>query len=62
MRTQFGWHLIEVLERRNQDISAERQRDQARLSLRQRKSDEAFEDWVRQMRDRAYVELKSDER
>jgi peptidyl-prolyl cis-trans isomerase SurA len=61
VRTQFGWHLIEVIERRTQDITAERQRDQARMALRQRKSDELFQDWVRQTRDRAYVELKIDE-
>ena len=58
VRTQFGWHLIQVQERRTQDITAERKRDQARMALRQRKSDEAFQDWLRQMRDRAYVEIK----
>jgi peptidyl-prolyl cis-trans isomerase SurA len=62
VRTQFGWHLIQVQDRRTQDITAERQRDQARMALRQRKSDEAFQDWVRQARDRAYVEVKADER
>ena len=62
IRTNFGWHLIEVEERRTQDITAERQRDQARLSLRQRKSDEMFQDWVRQQRDRTYVEYKTDDR
>jgi len=62
VRTPFGWHLIQVLERREQDITVERQRDQARLALRQRKSDESFQEWVRQMRDRAYIEYKSDER
>jgi len=58
VRTQFGWHLIQVSERRTQDITAERKRDQARLALRQRKSDEAFQDWLRQRRDSAYVEIK----
>jgi len=62
VRTNFGWHLIEVEERRTQDITAERQRDQARLSLRQRKSDEMFQDWVRQQRDRTYIEIKLDEK
>ena len=62
VRTPFGWHLIEVTERRTQDITAERQREQARQAMRQRKSEEAFQEWVRQMRDRAYVELKIDER
>jgi len=62
VRTQFGWHLIQVLERRTQDITAERKREQARAAMRQRKSEEAFQDWVRQLRDRAYVEVKVDER
>jgi peptidyl-prolyl cis-trans isomerase SurA len=61
VRTQFGWHLIQVSERRTQDITAERKRDQARLALRQRKSDEAFQDWLRQRRDSAYVEIKPTE-
>jgi len=62
VRTNFGWHLILVEERRTQDISSERQRDQARIALRQRKSDELFQEWVRQTRDRSYVEIKLDER
>ena len=62
VRTTFGWHLIQVTGRRTQDITAERRRDQARMALRQRKSDEMFQDWLRQTRDRAYVEIKTDER
>jgi peptidyl-prolyl cis-trans isomerase SurA len=62
VRTPFGWHLIEVEDRRTQDITAERQRDRARLALRQRKSDEMFQDWVRQQRDRTYVEIKLDDK
>jgi peptidyl-prolyl cis-trans isomerase SurA len=62
VRSPFGWHLILVTERRTQDITAARQREQARMALRQRKSEENFQDWVRQIRDRAYVELKVDER
>jgi len=62
VRTPFGWHLIQVSERRTQDITAERKRDQARMAIRQRKSEEAFQDWLRQMRDRAYVEIKPLER
>lgn len=62
VRTPFGWHLIQVLERRTQDVTVARQRDQARLALRQRKADETFQDWVRQMRDRAYIEYKAEER
>jgi peptidyl-prolyl cis-trans isomerase SurA len=62
VRTSFGWHLIEVLGRRKQDVTAERERAQAQLAIRQRKSDEAFDDWVRQTRDRAYVEVRLDDR
>jgi peptidyl-prolyl cis-trans isomerase SurA len=62
VRTPFGWHLIEVLGRRKQDVSADRERMQAQLAIRQRKSDEAFQDWVRQTRDRAYVEVRLDDR
>lgn len=62
VRTPFGWHLIQVLERRKQDITQDRRREQARNALRQRKSDEQFDDFVRQLRDRTYVEYKTDER
>lgn len=62
VRTPFGWHLIQVLERRKQDITQDKRREQARLAIRQRKSDEQFEEFIRQLRDRTYVEVKSDER
>lgn len=58
VQSPFGWHLIQVRERRQQDVTAERQRLLARQAIRQRKSDEAFEDWVRQVRDEAYVEIR----
>lgn len=57
VRSAFGWHLIQVLERR-MDVSQERVRQNARLALRERKADEAYQDWVRQVRDRAYVEYR----
>ena len=62
IRTPFGLHLIQVLERGSQDVSKERRRLAARQTLRARKSDEAYQDWVRQLRDRAYVEMRLDER
>jgi len=62
VRTPFGFHLIQVLERRTADMSAERQRLQARQALRERKADEAYQDWLRQLRDRTYVDLRLDER
>jgi len=62
VRSPFGWHVIQVLERRTQDMSQERRQLMARQALRARKSDEAYQEWVRQLRDRAYVELRLDER
>lgn len=62
VQSPFGWHLIQVLERRNEDMSKERQRLLAREAIRARKSDEAYQEWVRQQRDRAYVELRLDGR
>jgi peptidyl-prolyl cis-trans isomerase SurA len=57
-QTPFGWHLIQVLERRQQDVTEERQRMLARQNIRERKADEAFQEWVRQVRDQSYVELR----
>ena len=62
IRTPFGFHVIEVLERRTADLAADRKRLEARKVLRDRKSDEAYQEWLRQLRDRAYVELRLDER
>jgi peptidyl-prolyl cis-trans isomerase SurA len=62
IKTPFGWHLIQVLGRRDQDVGPERQRQLARQAIRERKSDEAFEEWVRQMRDQAYVEYHLDDK
>jgi len=58
IQSPFGWHLIQVLERRDQDVTQERQKLLARQAIRERKADEAFQDWVRQIRDSAYVELR----
>ena len=54
--------LIQVLERRSADVSPERRRLQARMALRERKSEEAYQEWLRQLRDQIYVELRLDER
>ena len=62
VRTPFGYHLIQVLERRSSDVSPERRRLQARAALRERKADEAYQEWLRQLRDQTYVELRLDER
>lgn len=62
VRSPFGWHLIVVDERRSQDVTQDRRRDVARTAIRQRKSDEQFQEFLRQVRDKAYVEYKVDER
>jgi peptidyl-prolyl cis-trans isomerase SurA len=62
VQSPFGWHLIQVVERRSEDMSKERQRVIARQSIRTRKADEAYQEWVRQQRDRAYVELRLEDR
>ena len=62
VRTPFGFHLIEVLERRTADLSTERQRLQARQALRERKAEDAYQEWLRQLRDRTYVEIRLEER
>lgn len=55
-RSPFGWHIVQVLERREQDMSQDRQKITARQAIRSRKSDEQWDDWVRQQRDKAYIE------
>jgi len=62
VRTPFGVHLIQVLERRSADMSLERRRLQARQALRERKGDDAYNEWLRQLRDMTYVELRLEER
>lgn len=61
VRSAFGWHVVQVLERREKDMTQERKRLDARRAIMERKSDEAFDDWVRQTRDRAYVEYRLEE-
>ncbi|MBL8447776.1 MAG: peptidylprolyl isomerase [Zoogloeaceae bacterium] len=61
IQSPFGWHLVQVLERRSQDVSSDRRRNAARAALRERKADEAYDDWLRQLRDRTYVEYRLDQ-
>ena len=57
-RTQFGWHIVQVLERRDYDNTAELKKTHARDEIRQRKIEEETQIWLRQMRDEAFVELR----
>ncbi len=56
----FGFHLIQVLERRERDVTREREQAQARSQLQARKTEERYEQWLRQLRDEAYVEFRPD--
>lgn len=56
--TQFGWHLVQVLERREFDNSEQATREQARLALRKRKADDEIDLWLRRLREEAYVEIR----
>jgi len=55
VRTQFGYHLIEVLDRRDSDVSDERQKAVARQAILQQKLEFRFEEWVRQVRDTTFI-------
>nr|WP_238482454.1 peptidylprolyl isomerase [Noviherbaspirillum aridicola] len=60
IESPFGYHLIQVQERKTDDVSAERRRLIARQAIRERKLEEATQEWLRQLRDRAYVEYRFD--
>ncbi len=57
-QTQFGWHIVEVLDRRQHDDTDKFYRNQARKQLFERKAAEEEERWLRRLRDEAYVELQ----
>lgn len=57
LQTQFGWHIVEVLDRRDADQTDELKRDRAARILQSRKFDEEVESWLREMRDTSYVEI-----
>jgi len=60
IESPFGFHLIRVTERKSEDVSQQKERGVARQVLRERKMQEAMEDWMRQVRDRAYVEFREE--
>lgn len=57
-RTPFGWHIVEVLDRRKHDETESVRRAKAKEQIRQRKQEEELQNWVRQLRDEAYVQLR----
>lgn len=60
-RSEFGWHILQVLDRRRYDGTDEVRRAKARESILARKREEAYQEWQRRLRDEAYVELRADE-
>lgn len=61
IESPFGFHILRVTERKSEDQSKQRERNNARQVLRERKMQEALEDWMRQVRDRAYVEFREEQ-
>lgn len=58
VKSPFGWHIIQVMERKTEDVGPERERLQAKIELRSRRSDELYDEWLRQLRDTAYVDIR----
>ncbi|WP_328184917.1 peptidylprolyl isomerase [Marinobacter sp. OP 3.4] len=58
-RSRFGWHILEVQERRNQDISEQVRASEARQALYRRKYETELQNWLQEIRDEAYVEIKN---
>ena len=56
VQSTFGWHLIQVLERRSTDVSVKQKKQQAQAAIRSYKSEAAYQDWLRQLRDSATIE------
>jgi peptidyl-prolyl cis-trans isomerase SurA len=57
VKTEFGWHLIQVMERREAQLTVEKQREFGRAAIRERKFEQAYQDWLRQLRDTATVKI-----
>ncbi|MEE2762477.1 MAG: peptidylprolyl isomerase [Pseudomonadota bacterium] len=59
-RSQFGWHILQVQERRQKDISGDVKRAEARQAIYRRKSETELQNWLREIRDEAFVEFKGE--
>ncbi len=60
-KSSFGWHIVQVLERRQHDNTESVKRGKARAIIHKRKLDEAMQNWARELRDEAYVEYRLDD-
>jgi peptidyl-prolyl cis-trans isomerase SurA len=58
IKTRYGWHLVEVLERRSHDTTDEKKREECSRQVRASKAEEERELWLRRLRDQAFVELR----
>ncbi|WP_447893999.1 peptidylprolyl isomerase [Vreelandella sp. GE22] len=58
VRSQFGYHIIEVLDRRRQDVTDESRREQVRQAIFQRRANEELQNWQREIRDQAFVDIR----
>jgi peptidyl-prolyl cis-trans isomerase SurA len=61
VKSEFGWHLIQVTERREGQLTVEKQRQFARANIRERKYEQAYQDWLRELRDGATVKILNSE-
>lgn len=57
-RTQFGWHVAQVIDRRSRDVTVEARRARARRAIIDRRMSEEYDAWLRRLRDEAYVEYR----
>jgi peptidyl-prolyl cis-trans isomerase SurA len=57
-QTEFGWHIVQLINRRQSEVTAAQQKEYARAALRQSKLMQANEDWIRELRDNATIELR----
>mgnify|MGYP006272389919 FL=1 len=60
VRSQFGWHILQVQERRQQDVTNANRESQARQAIYQRKFETELQNWLREIRDEAFVEFKGE--
>ncbi len=54
----FGWHIVEVVDRREKDFSTERAQQRARMAIAENKYDDELNNWLQQLRDDSFVEIK----